>query len=148
MTVQRKSILIIIISIISLASLTVYGVLYGEHSDKSLNDILTVELNNVTKIELSNLTGNYRSTVNEDEIHAILNYLDQFQYKRLLNDQTAYMPRQANIIYIYEHDESNFIVPYGHEAMINYKVYQIKGGNIEQAVLLEIFDTLDDKSHK
>lgn len=146
MLMRRKQMILIAITILALVSLGIYGSLYGEHSNKSLEDILTIDFSEVTKIELSNLTGDYRSTEDKNEIYIILNYLNQFQYKRLLNDQTAYMPNRASIVYIYNNDESNFIVPYEHEAMINHKVYQIRGGIIEQAVLLDMFETLNDTS--
>lgn len=146
MLMRRKQMILIAITILALVSLGIYGSLYGEHSNKSLEDILTIDFSEVTKIELSNLTGDYRSTEDKNEIYIILNYLNQFQYKRLLNDQTAYMPNRASIVYIYNNDESNFIVPYEHEAMINHKVYQIRDGIIEQAVLLDMFETLNDTS--
>lgn len=98
-----------------------------------------------TQIEVSNLTGNYRSTEDKEEIRFILNYLSQVKYKRLMNDQTAYMPKRASIIYFYDNEQSNFIVPYENEAMINYKVYKVKNGTIDQNVLLKIYESLEEE---
>lgn len=92
--------------------LGIYGTLYREHRTRKLSETLTIDFNSVTEIELSNLTGNYRSTNDKEVIHLILDYLSQAQYKRLINDQITYMPKRASIIYIYNNDQSNFIIPY------------------------------------
>lgn len=141
---QQKTIVSAVFLTIGLIILGIYGFFYGEHSSKPLSDTLTIDFDSVTKIELSNLTGDYRSTEDKEDIQFILNYLNQVQYKRLMNDQTAYMPKRASIIYVYEDDRSNFIVPYENEAMINYKVYKVKNGAIDQAVLLKIFESLHE----
>ena len=70
--------------------------------------------------------------------------MKRLQYKRLSNDQTSYMPMLANIIYLTDGVNEDFIVPYGQEAMISYKVYQMKGGSIDQTYILDFYNSLDN----
>lgn len=109
---------------------------------KHLEDTLSIDLDSVSKIEISNLNGNYRTTTNHAEMNVLVDYLSQVQYDRLLNDQTAYMPMNTRIIYLYANDEIDFIITYGKEAMINQKVYQVKDGEINQEFLAEFYHSL------
>jgi len=51
---------------------------------------------------------------------------------------------QASIIYIYKEDDVDFIVPYGPEAMISYKVYQIKNGEVAKTFMIKYYHSLPD----
>lgn len=125
--------------IITIFQITVYGIQNNEHSTKDLNEILTVQLDNITEISMTDLSGHQRHTKDPKQIKAFVNYLNQFQYKRLMNDQTAYMPNRTMTIDFYTGNEMDFIIPYGKEALISHKVYSVKNGTIEEDELIEMF---------
>lgn len=130
--------------LISIFQLTIYGLQNNEYSKKELDEILTVSFDDVTEISMTDLAGNERRTTNPEQIKTFLQYLDQFKYKRLMNDETTYMPMQTMSIYLYADEDIEFIIPYGKEALITHKVYSVKDGTIEQADLLELFNSLPD----
>lgn len=113
--------------------------------EKSLADTLSIEPEKVDKIMISDLesVGEYKSTTDPDKIHQFINYLNQLSYTRLPADQTAYMPRKATIIYLYDQDKQDFIVSYETEAMIDHKVYEINHGKIENSFLSDYYKSLD-----
>src|SRR5699024_8817124 len=115
------------------------------YSEKDLDDILTVQQDAITEIQMIDLSGQMRYTKDSEQITSILHYFNQFQYKRLRNDQTAFMPDHTMMIHLYSGDEHDFIIPYGDEAMVSHKVYSIKNGVIKQDELLQIFQSLTEK---
>src|SRR5690625_6239179 len=130
--------------IISIFQTTLYGIQNNHYSRKDFNEILTVQPENITEIRISNFSGHGRHTTDPEQIKDIFNYFNQFQYQRLRNDQTAFMPKRTMMINIYAGENIDFIIPYGKEAFINHKVYRVKNGVIEQDLLLEIFHSLPD----
>lgn len=131
-----------LVSLIGLLSFFFFFVDYVSY--KNLDEIMDVHPENVTRITLSNYTGDYRTTTDPDKIEEFVRHLKRLQYKRLSNDQTSYMPMLANIIYLTDGVNEDFIVPYGQEAMISYKVYQMKGGSIDQTYILDFYNSLDN----
>ncbi|MGM8365647.1 hypothetical protein ACLIBG_09205 [Virgibacillus sp. W0181] len=125
--------------IITIFQLTVYGIQNNEHSAKDFNEIMTVQLDNITEISMIDLSGEQRCTKDPKHIKAFVNYFNQFQYKRLRNDQTAFMPKRTMTINFDTGDDIDFIIPYGNEVFISHKTYSIRNGTIEQDELLEMF---------
>ena len=105
---------------------------------------MTLKAEEINEIEMSDLTGNDRRTTDPEKISYILDYFDQVKYKRLVNDETAYMPAKAPILYLYGDDWTDFIVPYENEVMISYKVYQVKEGSIDPLMLEKIYHMLPE----
>ena len=111
-------------------------------NNNSLKNTLSVNPENITEIKLTNFTGDYRSTTDSEKINRMIDHLSQAQYKRMLNDQTAYMPDRTRIIYLFEGDKVDFIIPYGKEAMITRKVYQVKDGQIDPEFLSDFYQEI------
>ncbi|MUV37194.1 hypothetical protein JNUCC1_01000 [Lentibacillus sp. JNUCC-1] len=85
----------------------------------------------------------YRSTDNPEKIRELLDFLDDFQYESLVGNETAYIPSRASIIYFYnDSGESDFIVPYVREVMINQIFYKVKDGEIEADWLVGFYESL------
>lgn len=131
--------------IITIFQLIVYGIQNNEHSAKDFNEILNVGVDDITEMSMIDLSGKQRETKSSEHIEAFVSYFQQFQYKRLRNDQTAYMPNRTMSINFYADDEIEFIIPYGKEIFISNKVYYIKKGTIEQDDLLKMFRSLPEK---
>lgn len=130
--------------IISIFQITLYGIQNNEHSTKELNEILNVQMNNITEISMTDLSGNERHTKDPKQIKVFVNYLNQFQYKRHMDDQTSYMPNRIITINFHTDDEMDFIIPYGNEVLISHKVYSVKNGIIENDKLIEMFSLLPE----
>lgn len=141
MNINRKT----TVSILFLLSLLfVYAASVGANNDKQhLQDTLSTDLAHISKVEISDFGGNCRITSNRAKIKELTDYLNRVTYDRLLNDQTAYMPMNTRIIYLYEDDKTDFIIFYEKEAMINQKVYQVKG-EIAQAFLADFYHSLPE----
>jgi|SRR5690625_284243 len=138
--------------IISIFQLTIYGIQNNHYSPKDFTEVLTVHQDDITEIQIRDLSGQVHDTKNPEQIREILAYFNQFQYQRLRNDQTAFMPNKTMMISMQDDQQTDFIIPYGKEAMISQKVYRIKNGTIEQDVLLEMIEMLQksaniDSSH-
>lgn len=133
--------------IITVFQLTLYGIQNNKYSSKDLDEILTVNLDNVTEVSITDLDGAERHTTNPKQIDAIVDYFNQFEYQRLMNDQTAFMPERTMTINYYVGKEMNFMIPYGKEAFIDHRVYSVKGGTIDQATLLEMFQSMPEDNH-
>jgi len=117
---------------------------HGEYRERDFNETLTIQFENITEVKMSDLEGNYRSTTEPEIINKLIQHFNVFHYKRLVNDQTAYMPLKTRMIYLYEGDKVNFIIPYGKEVMIDNMVYQVKGGEIDEAVMQELYGSLEE----
>src|SRR5699024_4577209 len=73
-------------------------------------------------------------------IEEVLHYFDQFQYKRLRNDQTSFMPDNTLMIHFDDGERTTFIIPYKKEMMLDNKVYKLKGAALSEEKLLDVFD--------
>ena len=133
--------LILVISAIVLA------VEFSDYRTKHFTETMDLDVDKIDKIEISSPSrvGESKRTSKRSDVKKLMDYLDQFQYKRLNGDQTARMPMKASIIYIYIDDRIEFIVPYGPEAMITYKVYQIKEGPVESDFIVEFYEEIEDE---
>lgn len=140
----RKIIPILIVIVIVIV-IAVFGIKNSDYREKKLTETLEVNPRNITSVTLSSTgsKGQYRSTTDKDKIDSLIHYLNQVDYERLPDDQASYMPMKASIIYLYENDKVDFIVPYETGAMISHKVYQIKKGKIENTFLIEFYQLLD-----
>jgi len=140
---MRININVLVIIIISIVQLGIYGHLHGEQRLRDFSETITVKKDAITEIKVSNLSGEYRSLTDEEQIDSVIVYFNQFNYKRLVNDQTSYMPTRTIMIYLRDDNNENFIIPYGKEVMINHKVYQVKGGELDEQFLLMIYELID-----
>lgn len=138
---MRKIMIGLIISIL-IFLIAIYGVWSSDYNEKGLVNTLTIKPEDITHISISNMKGDYKTTYDQEKINTFIYYLERLHYKRLRGDQSAYMPMKARMIYLYAGDTVDFIVPYKTEAMISYKVYQIHGGQIENAFLLDFYNSL------
>ena len=113
--------------------LFVIGMYISDYRTKHFAETVDITVEEIDKLEVSSPdeVGAYKITSEKKDFITLLDYLNQFHYKRLNGDKTSRMPMKASIIYIYIDDRIEFIVPYGPEAMISYKVYKIKDGPIE-----------------
>lgn len=147
---ERNKWKIAVLLVLLIALIISLLLLANERSDyrvKSLEETVNIDLDTVTKVSLSYPTstdGVYHTTTDLDEIQLLLHYLNGAKYQRLNGDQSSYIPMRASIIYLYTPEEkSSFMVPYGKEAMIDYKVYQIVDGKIEKTFLQEYFHSIE-----
>lgn len=130
---------------ITIFQLTVYGLQNNAHSTKDFDDVLTVNQDDISEIQMSDLSGRVHRTKDPKQMNDIIDFFNQFQYQRLRDDQTSYMPMKTMMITIHDEDQTVFIIPYGEEILINHKVYKIKNGSIEQDELLDLLDALQKK---
>src|SRR5690625_3692010 len=107
MTMERNYLLLIIL-IVSFAQLLMLSQQRGEYRVRDFDETLQVKIENIEEIEMSNFEGDYART-NEDEIiKDLIDYLGEFQYKRLVNDETTYMPLKTRMIYFHDESTSSF----------------------------------------
>lgn len=125
--------------IISIFQITLYSIQNNEYGVKEFNEVLTVQVEHVTEISMTDLSGEERRTKHPKQIEAFIRYFNQFQYKRLRNDETAYMPNRTMTINFYDGDEIDFIIPYGQEIFVSHKVYSVKKSTINPDELLDMF---------
>lgn len=121
---------------ISIFQIIVYGIL----STESFDEVLAVDRDNVAEIQIIDFSDQVHHIKDPEQIRNILDYFNQFEYQRLSNDQTSYMPNNTMMISVYDEYQTDFIIPYGKEVLISHKVYRIKNGSIEQDVLLNLFN--------
>lgn len=132
------------LSLVMLISLCMIFLFYPD--EQSFDDTLTVSLDRIDKVVMSDLEepGIYKTTTDPREIRELTQYLDQVTYTQANGHDTGYMPTRAIIIYLFEQDEHNFIVPYEKEAIIAHNVYRVNQGTIDNQFLLEYYDSLND----
>jgi|SRR5699024_1041675 len=128
------------ILIISVAQLTVYGIQNNNYSKKDFDEVVNVEQDDISEIQIRDLAGIEHKTDNPEQIKEIIDYFDQFQYQRLRNDQTSFMPMKTMMINMEDSHQSDFIIPYDQEVLISHKVYRVKNGTIDQDMLLKMID--------
>src|SRR5690625_5048382 len=148
MTKQPKFIVIsVVLLLVLIIGAMMLAVQFSDYRTKHFSETMDVDVEEIDKIEISSPSrvGESKQTSKRSDLKKLIDYLDQFQYKRLNGDQTARMPMKASIIYIYIDDRIEFIVPYGPEAMITYKVYQIKEGPIENDFIAEFYEEIEDE---
>ena len=138
---MRKYIYIILIFIYAMIPLFV---LANQVVEKNFEETLNISPEQITKLTLDTPDNyHYKSTENQRKIKFFTDYLSQLTYERMLADRTGYMPDRASIIYLDGNNQSNFIVPYKKEVMINHKVYKVKNGNIDSEFLKAFYDSLE-----
>src|SRR5699024_2066696 len=137
--VQRK---VITVGIILVVILSVLGIKYSGY-EKNFEETLTAKRETVSKITME-ISGVSKSTTNEAKIDELFEHFDKYEYKRMRGDKTAYMPTKAYIIYLHEENYIDFVVPYNDEAMISYKVYKVRNGNITDKFLTSFYNSLKD----
>lgn len=138
-------ILVAVVIMIVIIIAAVYANTNSDYKKKGFAETLEINPEDITSVTLDSIVskGQYRSTNDKDKINSLIHYLNQVEYERLSDDQPSYMPMKASIIYLYENDKSDFIVPYETGAMISHKVYQIKNGKIKDNFLTKFYQTLD-----
>jgi hypothetical protein len=129
----------LVVFFLSILQIIVYAVLSYEEFD----EILTVNTDKVVEIEISDLFNQIHSTKDPEQIENILDYFNEFEYQRLLDDQTAYMPMNTMMINMYDGEQHDFIIPYGNEVLVSHKIYRIQNGPIEEDVLLDMMPSSD-----
>lgn len=139
-------ILLSVIFSITIATIAILGFNNSDYRTRDLDAISRVDLDQITKVSLNSTFHNssFRSTTNQKEIEFLVNHLVEAEYKRLLDDKSSYMPERAGMIYLYENDKADFIIPYETEAMINHKVYRLKHSTIDNNFLEEFYSSLNE----
>lgn len=135
----------IIISALVLAGTVI---LIQMHSDVAFSRTLTINPDKITKIVMEDpYEGTSRTTTDSDQIAAFIRHLDASRYKHLQGDQSAYMPMRAKIIYLYEGERSDFIIPYEREVMISRKVYYVKDpGALNETFADTFYESMPDST--
>lgn len=125
---------------ISLFQLSVYAVQNDEYSAKSFTEVFPLNQTEVSEIKVDDYANRTHSIQGTTQIEEILQYFDQFQYKRLRNDQTSFMPDHTLMIQFDDGEHTAFMIPYEKEVMINNKVYKLQNGKLAENKLLELTD--------
>ncbi|MGY0692018.1 hypothetical protein ACW2QC_04395 [Virgibacillus sp. FSP13] len=126
--------------------LTVATLLISTHDfgGTGFADTLQVNPAKITKIALIVPSeSGYHHTTDKTKIKTLINYLDQVHYKRMQDAESSSMPMSASIIYLYEGDKVDFIVPYQKGVMISQKVFKVKNGVIENTFIKQFYNSLD-----
>lgn len=144
MTMDRNYLLLLLL-IVSLVQLLMLSHQRGEYRVRDFGETLQVNIENIEEVEMSNFDGDYLQTKDNQIIISLINYLDEFQYKRLVNDETSYMPLKTRMIYIHDGNTSSFIIPYGNEVMIDNRVYVVKKGPMNEEVFANIYTNMIDR---
>lgn len=125
--------------IISIIQITIYGLENNNYSKKSFDEIIGVAPEEITEITLTDLEKQKHSVSSQDKIDKIITYFSQFNYQRLRNDETSYMPMQTMMLNIQTEDQTYFLIPYQKEILLDYKTYKVDHDTIDDADLSEIF---------
>src|SRR5690625_1220082 len=133
--------IIIIIGIIIVVTVSILGLKYSGY-EKNFEETLELDKASITKLTME-IGGVSKTTKDKSKINELFEHFNQVESKRMRGDQTAYMQTKAYIIYLLNGDYSDFIVPYNDEAMISYKVYKIKNGNITYEFLNNYYLSLN-----
>lgn len=128
---MERNYLLLLLLIVSLVQLNMLSQQRGEYRVRDFAETLNINIESIEEIEMSNFDGNYVQTKQDEIIKDLINYLGDFQYKRLVNDETSYMPLKTRMIYFHDEDTSSFMIPYGNEVMIDNRVYVVKEGPME-----------------
>lgn len=130
--------------IIAIILILISGLLFRlfEYREKSLASTLSINPDKITSMVVEGIKKDDAKAIkNKQVIAKFIQYLDQFQYKRKSEDSIDLDPPQKSfIIYLYQNEKIDFIVPYEKEIMISKKVYKIKGGKIDYQELLNILE--------
>src|SRR5690625_4350158 len=96
---------------LSVFQLTIYAIQNNKDSKKDFKEVLAVDQETILEIQMSDFSGNVHHTKDPEQIREILDYFNQFEYQRLRNDQTSYMPNKTMMISMYDEDQIDFIIP-------------------------------------
>ena len=124
----------------SLFQLSVFAVENDEYSAKNFSEIFPLNQADISEITVDDYSSRTHSIKDKARIEEVLHYFDQFQYKRLRNDQTSFMPDNTLMIHFDDGERTTFIIPYKKEMMLDNKVYKLKGGELSEEKLLDLFD--------
>lgn len=124
----------------SLFQLSVFAVENDEYSAKNFAEIFPLNQTDISEITVDDYSSRTHSIKDKARIEEVLHYFDQFQYKRLRNDQTSFMPDNTLMIHFDDGERTTFIIPYKKEMMLDNKVYKLKGGELSEEKLLDLFD--------
>src|SRR5690625_951231 len=144
MTVGRNYLLLLLL-IVSLVQLQMLSQQRGEYRVRDFEETLHINIESIEEVEMSNFDGNYVQTKQDEIIKDLINYLGDFQYKRLVNDETSYMPLKTRMIYFHGEGMSSFMIPYGNEVMIDNRVYVVKEGPMEDDFFVSIYTELIER---
>src|SRR5699024_2530363 len=133
--------IIIIIGIIIVVTVSILVLKYSGF-EKNFEETLELDKDSITKLTME-IGGVSKTTKDKSKINELYEHYNKMEYKRMMEDQTAYMTTKAYIIYLNEGDYSDFIVSYNDEAMISYKVYKIKKGEITYEFLNNYYQSLN-----
>lgn len=125
---------------ISLFQLSIYAVQNDEYSAKSFTEVFPLKQTDVSEIKVDDYANRTYSIQDREQIEDVLQYFDQFQYKRLRNDQTSFMPDNTLMIHFDDGEHTAFMIPYEKEVMMNNKVYKLQNGTLDENKLLELTD--------
>src|SRR5690625_7893016 len=138
---MRKYIYLFLIFVYSIITLFLLSI---KIINKDYDETLTSSSHEISKLTMDTPSDrHYKSTTNKKEIKRFTDYFNHVTYERMLADRTGYMPDRASIIYLDGNNQSNFIVPYKKEVMINHKVYKVKNGKIDSEFLKAFYDSLE-----
>src|SRR5699024_12806733 len=119
-------VLFLAVLIISIFQITLYGIQHNEHSKKEFSEIVSVQPDNISEIQLTDLSNHTHQITDPKQMKQLINYFNEFEYQRLRNDQTGYMPMRTMMIYMDDVKKTDFIIPYGKEVRSIHKQYRIK----------------------
>lgn len=125
---------------ISLFQLSVFAVENDEYSAKSFAEIFPLHQSQVSEIKVDDYSNRTYSIEDGARIEEITEYFNQFQYKRLRNDQTSFMPDNTLMIHFDDGEHTAFIIPYKKEMMLDNKVYKLKDDELSEEKLLDLFN--------
>src|SRR5690625_14380 len=145
MTKRRYHFIAVLFSVIVI-TVAVFAFYKSDYRTKPLQDVVTVDPQEVTEVSLNSpyLNTGFHSTTDPQKINILIHYLKDTGYQRLNNDQSSYMPTRAAMIYLYENDKTDFLIPYEKEVMINHKVYRVKNQDIDNQFLQDFYLSLEE----
>src|SRR5699024_7376476 len=125
---------------ISLFQLSVFAVANDEYSAKNFAEIFPLNQTDNHKTTVDEYSSRTNPIKDKARIEEVLHYFDHFQYKRLRNDQTSFMPDNRLMIHFDDGERTTFILPYKKEMMLDNKVYKLKDGEFSEERLIELLD--------
>src|SRR5699024_8715527 len=125
--------------IISIIQITFYGLENNNYSKKNFDEIIDMAPEDIIEISLTDLEKQEHKLTSQKHIDKVLRYFSQFNYQRLRNDETSYMPMQTMMLTIRTEDQNYYLIPYQKEILLDYKTYKVHYGLIDDADLYELF---------
>ncbi len=137
-----RNYLLLLLLIVSLVQLLMLSHQRGEYRVMDFGETLQVKTDNIVEIEMSDFEGTYVSSEDPEVINETIDYFASRHYKRLVNDETSYMPLKTRMIYFREKNNTSYIIPYGSEVMIDHKVYSVKGEGMDESFFKHLYETM------